>query len=420
MSRRASRLPAMLVALVLAGSCRPDAPPPPALGAVLPLSGPAALWGEQARQGIVLALEEAKASGASVPRVELVFEDSRSEPLYAVMALRRLVEQHQVAAVIGELFSSPTLAMAPVAREAGIVLVTPSATSPDLATAGGWIFRLWPSERRAGEAAGRWAAGTRLRRAALLHSQDDYGIQLAKAFRSAFEGQGGAVVAAMAYSPDRGEVGSWLLERRAEKLDVVFLAGPDEAVAVILRQAKEIGLATRFLGVKSLGSSTLLAQAGPAAEGLIVATVQGFDLDRPTPAQRRFFARFQQRFGTSPDWLSAYSFDAASLLLRGLRARAKTGEPLQALLAGRHAFQGVTGTILFNQAGEEVGRPVVMEVVRGGRFVVREGARGPDACAACPSPLPDAGSGLAPRAFLRTGEEIPGARGRQWRAPSPR
>jgi branched-chain amino acid transport system substrate-binding protein len=340
------------------------------LGAVLPLSGDSAAWGEQGRWGIEYAVNEAnEKSGTGGNKIEVVYEDSQAVPRLGVTAATKLIDVDKVPAIIGDIVSSTTLAMAPIVEQKKVVLVGISCSAPAITHAGDFVFRVWPSDTLEGEVAANWARSKGFEKAALLHIATDYGQGLADVFKSHFEAKGGKVVVIQAYSQDQTDFRSNLARIKSDSPDVVYLISYYKDAALVLRQAQEVGLKTQFLAATAVENDDLLKIAGNAADGLTYPTIVDFDADHPTDAQREFINKFTQLHGKKPDWAATHAYDATAVVLQALQAGARTGEEIRALIDKKREFQGITGTIKFDANGDVIDKPAVMKTVRDGKFV---------------------------------------------------
>ena len=131
----ARTLTGLALIIALFGCSKPQptqsAPKPVRIGAVLPLTGESADWGKQGRWGIEAAVRDVNAGGGVGGRpLEVIFEDSQALPRRAVPAFSKLASVDHVPAVVGDIVSASTLAMAPLAEEQKIVLVAPTSSAP--------------------------------------------------------------------------------------------------------------------------------------------------------------------------------------------------------------------------------------------------------------------------------------------------
>jgi len=340
------------------------------LGAVLPLTGDSAAWGEQGRWGIQYAVAEANEKGGiGGKKIEVVYEDSQAIPRLAMTAATKLTDIDKVPAIIGDIVSATTLAMAPIAEQKKAVLVGISCSAPAISQAGEFVFRVWPSDNLEGEVAAKWTRSKGFQKAAVLHIATDYGQGLAAVFKKSFEANGGKVVSIQAYSQDQTDFRSNLARIESESPDVVYLISYYKDAALALRQAKEVGLKAQFLGATAVENDELLKLAGNAAEGLAYPTIVDFDADHPTKTQSAFLTKFTQLHGKKPDWAATHAYDATAVIIQALEAGARSGEEIRAVLDKRRQFQGITGTIKFDENGDVIDKPAIMKTVRDGKFV---------------------------------------------------
>lgn len=339
------------------------------IGAVLPLTGDAAAWGQQGRWGIELAVREINsAGGIQGRRLEVILEDGQALPRVALGAISKLISVNRVPAVIGDIVSATTLAMAPIAEEKQVVLIAPTASAPAISQAGEFIFRVWPTDHLEGSELAKWVSAKGYSRVFVLYISTDYGLGLAKVFQQAFQARGGRVLSMQGYAQDETDFRPYLARIKAEKPDGVYLVSYYKDAALALRQAKEIGLTVQFFGATAVESPDLIKLAGTAAEGLIYPTIVDFDPARPNPVQRAFIEKFRSAYGADPDWASSHAYDALLVIAEAMRAGALTGEEIRREIDRRRVFTGVTGRIVFDEVGDVIEKPVAMKMVRGGKF----------------------------------------------------
>ncbi len=341
------------------------------IGAVLPLTGSSAAWGEQGRWGIEFAVRKInKAGGINGRPVEVIYEDSQALPRLAITAFRKLSKIDRVPAVIGDIVSATTLAMAPFAQEQKIVLIAISASAPSITDAGEFIFRVWPSDLLEGTVAATWVHSQGFKKVSILHIANEYGTGLAGAFKGEWGNQGGEIVSLQSYAQDQTDFRSYLIRIKAESPEAVYLISYYKDAALALKQAKGMGLHCRFIGATAVESPDLLSIAGDAAEGLVYPTIVDFDPTNPTKSQKEFIDEFKALNGKEPDWAGSHAHDAALVILETLKSGARTGEEIRQYIDSTREFHGVTGFIRFDKNGDVVDKPVMMKTVRNGSFEV--------------------------------------------------
>jgi len=117
-----------------------------------------AAYGERSRKGVELAVEEVNGDGGiNGQPLEVIYEDAKSSPKDGVSAIKELISADDVGIVVGDVLSSTTLAMAPIAERDEVILLAPGASIPSLRDAGDYIFRNWASDDYDGKAMASYA-----------------------------------------------------------------------------------------------------------------------------------------------------------------------------------------------------------------------------------------------------------------------
>src|SRR5947209_2976703 len=240
------------------------------IGAFMSLTGDTAQYGISALNGIRMAVEEANASGGVAGhRVELITQDTRSDPGATEAVVRRLAQESRVHALVGEVVSSRSLAAARVAQEERVPMLTPSATSPEVTAQGDYVFRSCYTDPFQGAALARFATrslGAR-RAALLLDPAQRYSVELARFIREAFERQGGEVVSEQDYREGAADFSAQLSEVAAVHPEVIFIPGYYLEARQLARQAKELGISVPLVGGDSWDSPRLYEIGGQALVG---------------------------------------------------------------------------------------------------------------------------------------------------------
>jgi branched-chain amino acid transport system substrate-binding protein len=331
------------------------------VGAFMSLTGDTAQYGISALNGIHMAVEEANASGGVAGhRVELLTQDTRSDPGVTETVVRRFAEESRVHALVGEVVSSRSLAAARVAQEERVPMITPSATSPEVTAQGDYIFRSCYTDPFQGAALARFAAGSlHARRAAvLLDPAQRYSVELARFIRAAFERQGGEVVSEQEYREGAADFSAQLAEVAAADPEVVFIPGYYLEAGQLARQARDVGLAAPLVGGDGWDSPRLYEIGGQALSGDFFST--HFSAEDPDPQVQRFVADYRRLYNSTPDSFAATAYDATRIMLdAAARAHTLDRDAIRDALAQTKNFPGVTGTVTFN-ADRNALKPIVI------------------------------------------------------------
>ena len=299
---------ALLAVLVM--SCDSDSDEPFKIGAMDALTGVAESYGNPLLQAKLMAVEEINAAGGIDGRMlELIVEDSKCAAQDAITAYNKLTDVDGVKIILGATCSGAMLGAAPRAEEDGVVLLSASATSPDIATAGDYIFRTAINDLQLGTDIGNtlWTDG--VRSIATITESTDYAEGARRTAVARFEQLGGTVVAAESFSPEVLDFRSQLTKLFEQVPDALLLAAQGEASGgTIIKQARELGYDGPIYSEIVPTAPEALSIAGEAATGL-KAVVPHPDL--ASAAGVEFLEKFRERYGVpaSLPWFQGSAYD---------------------------------------------------------------------------------------------------------------
>jgi len=344
------------------------------LGEVDPLSGGVSQFGIGCHNGITLALEQVNANGGiSGQQIDVISEDDQSKPGQSATAVRKLITQDHVLAILGDATSSATLESAPIAQQARVPMITPSATNPRITEIGDCVFRVCFLDEFQGRVIARFAHDRlKVQKLAILTDvKQDYSVDLARFFKEEFTRLGGAIVREQSYSTGDTDFRAQLTAIRAVKPDALYVPGYYAEVALILKQLRQFGMTFPVLGCDGWANQTLLSVAGKAAENTYF--TNHFSPDDPAPAVQRFVQAYRQKYGQIPDTFGALGYDAAMLLTGAIeRVTGKIdSETIRSALAQTRDCPGVTGRISFDPQ-RNASKPALVITVKDGKFEIVE------------------------------------------------
>lgn len=338
-------------------------------GTILPLSGEVANWGHDSSNGIELALDQAN-SRSSKYDFHVVYEDSKGQAAQAVAAAHKLININKVLAIIGDNVSGPTIAIVSIAAAAKVPVISPSASSPKLSGMSKFFFRVYPSDTAEGGFMAKIAASTlKLKKIAILYINNDFGVGLRDVFSQRFSALGGEITSALGYDVDETDFRPYLTRIKEQSPDGVYLAGYFKDAGAILRQAKELGLKVQFLGSTTDEDPQLIAIAGDAANGLVYPYSTGYDPNSANLKVVEFNTAFRKKFGRAPGVATALGYDSAELLIAAVEQKGPSNLAIRDFLSATKNYQGITGTMTFDEAGD-VHKPILLKTVKDGKFVI--------------------------------------------------
>ena len=356
----------VLVPAVVACSSNGEEGEPYRIGVMDSVTGPGQSYGTVLVQAKQMAVDEINAGGGIDGRMlELVVEDSKCSPKDAITAYNKLTDVDGVKIILGTSCSGAMLGAAPLAGEDGVVMLSASATNPDIADAGDYIFRTAINDSNLGIDTGNtmWSDGVRT--IATINELTDYaeGVRLTSVQR--FEELGGSVAVSEAYSSDVTDFRTQLTKLIGESPDAIHVAAQSEFTGgTIVKQLRELGFSGPIYGESVVSGTQAMEIAGDAADGL-KAIIPNPDLD--TERGREFLSSFRERYGfvTLP-WFLGSAYDNVYIAAECLK---QTGDDQDA--DGFRdclydlTFSGAIGDdYSFDEKGEVVGLSnVVVEVL---------------------------------------------------------
>ncbi len=344
------------------------------IGFFAPITGPAAADGASAKHAVELGLKEVNdGGGINGRKVNLIIYDDRLNPQEAVAIANKLIEKDKVVGVASGAYSGPTRVTAPIFQKAGMPMVAGYAVHPDVTwdpkekKPNDFCFRNGFLGEIEGAAAAEFAVkNLKAKKIALIFMDNDFGRAISSGFAERAEKLGAAVLTKQIYKfPGEKDFRPFLTRIKEGNPDVIFAAGYYNEAASIVRQAKELGIKSQILGEEGFDSPKFLEIAGPAAEGVIIAT--NLDRDDPRPLVQNFLKNYRKAYNEDADMVGASSYDAFMILVNAIRKAGTDPKAIQKALLETKDYNGLTGKISRFVQGEVV-KPVQIQVVKGGKF----------------------------------------------------
>jgi len=338
----------------------------------LELTGDGAEIGKGAQKGMELAVSEINEEGGINGRkLKILYEDSASQPGQAVSALQKLIDANKPPIVLGAIFSTLTLAMAPVAERNHVVLLSPGSSNPNITNAGDYIFRNYPSDNYEGKISAEYIFGQLgIKSVTILYVNNDYGVGLRDVFSKRYRELGGSVALEEAYKQGSSDFRTQLVKAQKLKPLLVYVPGYYADVGRLLKQAHELGIKSRFFGNVGVADPKIFDIAGQAAEGLLF-TAPVVDLEADVRKGKSFAERFQAKWGQKPGFPEAYSYDAVRIAAIAMEKGGTTADGIKEALYKVHDYSGVTGKTSFDKNGDVI-KPFEIKEMRQGKFVTAE------------------------------------------------
>jgi len=338
------------------------------VGHVGSMTGEQATFGQSTDNGVKLAIDEQnKKGGIKGKQLALKTLDDQGKPEEAAVAATRLITQDKATIIIGEVASSRSLAMAPIADANQVPQITPTSTNPKVTKDGEktrpFVFRVCFIDPFQGTVMAKFASeNLKIKKVAVLRDVgNDYSVGLADFFIKAFTAAGGTIVADLSYKDGDADFKAQLTAIRGKKPEAIYVPGYYTAVALIARQARELGVKVPLMGGDGWDSSKLYEIAKGALDGSYFSN--HYTDEDPSPVIQEFVQKYKAAYGSVPDALAVLGYDAANVAFASMeKAPDLTGPAIAKELAGTKDFKGVSGVITLDADHNAVKSAVVLGI----------------------------------------------------------
>jgi len=339
------------------------------IGAILPLTGDAAVWGNNTKKGIDLAVEEiGKKGGVNGKKIKIIYEDSQGLPQKGVSAIQKLITVDKVPVVIDDSMSSVTLAMAPIAEKNKVVILSTGATAPKISEAGEYIFRIWNSDDLEGKVSAKFIyEDLRLSNAIILYINNDYGKGLEDVFKREFQILGGKILLSNNFDQGDSDFKTQLAKIKDLRPEIIYLIGYPKEISIILKQASELNVGSKIIGTVTFEDPHIIQLAGKAAEGAIYP--YPIEPNKEDLVVNEFLNKYKMKYNEVPGITADVGYDAVNMIALAIKLHGgEKGEDIQKGLVMIKDFHGASGLMTFDKNGD-VQKPIRMKTVRNGEFM---------------------------------------------------
>ncbi|MDI6619495.1 MAG: ABC transporter substrate-binding protein [Clostridiales bacterium] len=342
------------------------------IGVFEPITGANGAGGSMEVQGIKLANKlYPEVLGK---KVKLIIEDNKSDKVEAANAAKRLIEQDKVSAVIGSWGSSLAMAAGPTAKMMKVPIVGASCTNPNVTKNNDYYFRVCFIDPFQGTVMANFAfKDLHAKSAAIIQEvSNDYSVGLAKFFMDSFiklTGNKNAILSQpLNYQTGDQDFSSQLTTIKKLNADVIFAPGNFTESALLIKQARQLGIKTPIIGGDTWEADEFLQLGGSAVEGAVFSTF--FAKDKPLNSEsEKFLKEFDAEYkGKEPSAVSALGYDAYRVILDAIkRAGSADSVKIRDELAKTKDFVGAAGNITFDEDRNAI-KNAVIKKVEGGKF----------------------------------------------------
>jgi branched-chain amino acid transport system substrate-binding protein len=347
--------------------------PPPSIeikiGHVGPLTGGIAHLGKDNENGARLAVEEANAAKIKIDgkdaKFVLVAEDDQADPKVGTTVAQKLVDA-KVAGVVGHLNSGTTIPASAIYNQAGIPVISGSATNPKLTEQGfKVVFRTVGRDDQQGPAIASYLAETKKPKlVAVIDDATAYGEGIANEVEKTLKA---ANIKVLPREKGTDKTTDWkavLTKVKGKNADAVFYGGMDATGGPLLKQGRELGVKAVFSFGDGACTDDMTKLAGAAADGLLCSQAGLPAL----AADKKFLDAYKKKFNVDPILYAPFTYDGANLLIEAMK-KANSADPAKYLPElAKSNFKGSTGQISFDEKGDRKDAEMTIFTMKDGKL----------------------------------------------------
>src|SRR5690242_2352172 len=339
------------------------------IGSAGPLTGEIAHLGKDNDNGVRLAIDQANDKkiklGGKTVKFEVMSEDDQADPKLGPTIAQKLADA-KAAGVVGHLNSGVTIPASAVYNQAGIPMISGSATNPKLTEQGFKdIFRVVGRDDQQGPAVAQYLESMKIKKIAIVDDATAYGEGLANEVEKTLKAANVNVVAREKTNDKATDFKAILTKMKGKTPDAVFYGGMDATGGPMLKQARELGIKAVFSFGDGACTDTMKKLAGDTnAEGFICSQA-GLPV---VAASKSFLDAYKAKYNVDPIIYAPFTYDAANLLISAMQ-KADSPDPAKYLPdLQKISYDGATGHIEFDDKGDRKNAEITIFTMKGGKL----------------------------------------------------
>jgi len=343
------------------------------IGLVNPLSGDNALYGVDQQRAMTMAFEEINAAGGvNGAKLVLVEYDDQGDPQNTARGAQKMADDESIVAMVGSSLTSCTLALVPIIDDAGLVDCVVSSSSPSLAKASDYFFRMAVQDAQVGPQMAKAILNKGYKNILVLYSNNDYGKNLGGNLVTYAKENGGNIVDEIEYNAADQDFSAIVTKVKSAGAEAIAICGTVTDSSLLISQMDQQGVDAYIIGATSLYNTHALEIAGDALEG--VGCVSVYISTNPDEKVQEFVKKYNEKFNETPDAFAAMGYDMAYVLAAAAdkAMQANNGEvDREGMKTGMEQtdYEGVTGHVVFTEDNEWE-RDYLTLIVKDGEFVL--------------------------------------------------
>ena len=336
------------------------------IGAIFPITGDWAEYGKNCMRGMEIALQEFREDHPEI-KTTIVVEDDKGQAVSAISAVKKLRDIDGVDMIIGSIASGLTLSVAPEMEKSKIVMMAPTSTASEITNAGDYIFRVCVSDAYEGSCMAEYIQQNFSNSSiGLVYVMTDYGVGLKNNFIDRCDELGVTIKYETGYDPSTKDFRTIINNLKQRKIDLIYIVAQKEQIE-FFSQCKQLNYKPQVTASTMLEDQELTDRLGSFMDGALY-TYRSYDPTRQDSVVTRFVRDYKEKYGVTPEYFAASSFDATKVCLFAQYEYRKTDLSLKDYLYTIKGLQGVVGVLEFDENGD-VRQGFSIKTIKNGNFM---------------------------------------------------
>ncbi len=334
------------------------------LGIITPLSGSLSSLGEVVVNSVNMAVEEINNNGrVNGRKIEIVFEDSESNPKKAAVAAQKLISINKVPIILEGDTSGSAASIAPLAQESKIVHLSVFSSTNALIDAGDYVFKLREEATPHAEAIVSVIKNEGVENIGVLHLKDEYCSNMVKQFEKQAAIQKLEINLIEGYEKENRDVRTQITKIKNANPNGIYVCGFYEDLGDVFKQLYELGWKGKKFSGTTFEHPLVKKNAGKEAIEGTIYSVSPLDCSKSN-----FCKEYEKRYNIKPDYRAAFAYDALHIIAKAIKKSKNPNDPNEIKNAlQRVTYEGATGSTKFDAKGNAI-KEVVIHQVKGGEW----------------------------------------------------
>jgi len=331
------------------------------IGAIFSSTGVAGDYGKKSVDGIQFALDAINLHGGiDGKKIEIIYEDAKSNPKDAISALNKLLTINKVKIILGDVYSSTTKVLIDNLPN-DILLFAPGASSPELTNAKSNFIRNWTSDDFDGSAMANVVLSTGINDISTLTQNSDYTISLNQAFILEFDKGKGHILSQFKFDSEKNDYKPLLQKLKDKNIKTLYLTALSKEMGIILKQSRELNYSPQWFTNLTVNSDDCKKIAGSARDGVVFSKPY-INLSNTDETSQKFISDYKMKNGSEPDETVCHAYDAMNIIAYAMKHEGVNTPKIIKYINSIKNYNGLSGVTSFDGKGGVVKSIEVLKV----------------------------------------------------------